>query len=169
MSINRAVYSGSFDPPTNGHLWTIRQAAKIFSELIVIPGTNPDKRPMFSLDQRVAMIEKITETIPNVQVIKGTNQLLVNVAASLEAGAIVRSIRSNDDYGYERLMCEMNAKLQPDIQTIIFLPPPELCGISSQLVRGLIGFEGWEEAVKRLVPQEIFAVLQLKEADHVCV
>lgn len=159
----RAVYAGSFDPPTNGHLWMIAEAGRLFDELIVAIGVNPDKKSSYTLSERRAMLEHITAGLANVRTATFENEFLVNYANSVDAGFIVRGIRSSADYEYERAVRHINADLQPDIQTVFLMPPREIAEISSTMVKGLIGPAGWRDIVARYVPA---AVLEKMLADN---
>lgn len=155
--IRRAVYAGSFDPPTNGHLWMIAEAAQLFDELIVAIGVNPDKKSSYSVAQRQAMLHAIVAPYTNVRVDSFANQFLVNYANSVQAAFIVRGIRSNSDYEYERAIRHINADLQPAIRTVFLMPPREIAEISSTLVKGLVGPDGWQNIIPRYVPPAVVA------------
>ena len=156
----RAVYAGSFDPPTNGHLWRITEAAQLFDELIVAIGVNPDKKSSYTVAERQAMLQAMTQSLPNVRVDAFENQFLVNYAHDVGAAFIVRGIRSGSDYEYERAIRHINADLQPAIRTVFLMPPREIAEISSTLVKGLVGVNGWQDVVPRYVPQAVFEKIQ---------
>ncbi|MDO5059106.1 MAG: pantetheine-phosphate adenylyltransferase, partial [Neisseria sp.] len=105
----RAVYAGSFDPPTNGHLWMIRQAQAMFDELVVSIGVNPDKKNTYTVAERCRMLQDITQAFPNVRVSTFENRFLVDYAHSIGAKFIIRGIRSAGDYEYERSMRYINS------------------------------------------------------------
>lgn len=151
-----AVYAGSFDPPTNGHLWMILEAQQVFDRLIVAIGVNPDKKSTYTVQERRAMLEDITRDFPHVQVTDFENEFLVNYANQMGAEFIVRGIRSTADYEYERAIRYINADLQPTIQTIFLMPPREIAEISSTMVKGLIGPKGWRDIVKNYVPRAVY-------------
>ena len=155
-TMKKGVYAGSFDPPTNGHLWMMEQGAKLFDELIVAIGINPDKKYTFSLDERIEMLRKITKKCQNTTVDTYENQFLVNYARSVGAGYILRGIRSESDYEYERVMRNINSDLDPNIVTVFLMPPREIAEISSSFVRGLVGPEGWEKIIKKYVPEPVY-------------
>lgn len=156
-TIRRAVYAGSFDPPTNGHLWMIREAQALFDELIVAIGINPDKKPTYTVAERRKLLTDITKDFPNVRIDGFENQFLVNYAHSVNAGYIVRGIRSASDYEYERTIRYINSDLQPEISTVLLIPPREFAEVSSTLVKGLVGPEGWRETIRRYVPDAVYA------------
>lgn len=154
--MKRAVYAGSFDPVTNGHLWMIQQAVELFDELIVAIGVNPDKHCTFSADDRAAMLRETTQQYPNLRVEVFDNQFLVSYAQSVGANYIVRGIRTTSDYEYERAMRYINSDLYPNINTIFLLPPREFAEVSSTMVRGLVGPMGWENIIHQYVPDPVY-------------
>ena len=154
--MKKGIYAGSFDPPTNGHVWMIKQGANLFDALIIAIGTNPDKEYTFSLNARVEMLKSITKPYRNTTVETYENQFLVNYARSVEAAYILRGIRSESDYEYERVMRHINSDLDPNIMTIFLIPPREIAGISSSFVKSLVGPKGWKKTVKKYVPQSVY-------------
>jgi len=160
-----AVYSGSFDPPTNGHAWMIQTASQLFDKLYVAVGTNPGKRYMFTVDERVEMLERLflkpafgekAVIINNVSICSFENEYLIPFARSIGANYIVRGIRSEPDYQFERSMKDVNDELfNPGIETIYLMPPSKLQSISSSTVKGLIGYSMWENVVKKFVPRSV--------------
>jgi len=156
--MKRAVYAGSFDPITNGHLWMVHSGAELFDELVVAIGVNPDKKYTFTLEQRLEMLGASIKD-SNVRVDSFENQYLVNYAASVGARYILRGIRSEADYGYERGMRHINSDFGPDQLTVFLFPPRDLSEISSSLVKGLIGPEGWQDAIKPYVPEPVYDAL----------
>lgn len=162
-----AVYAGSFDPLTNGHLWIIKQAASLFSKLIVAVGTNPDKKYTFSHAERLRMIREALQDYPHVEIADFHNRYLVDFAKEHGATTMIRGIRSPQDYEYERVMRHINADMAPEITTIFLMPPRDIAELSSSMVKGLIGPIGWEEQVKRYVPENVFRLLKdLSEAQY---
>jgi len=154
--MKKGVYAGSFDPPTNGHLWMIEQGAKIFDLLVVAIGVNPDKKYTFSLDTRVEMLRNVTKPYRNISVDTFENKFLVNYAKSVEAYYILRGIRSEGDYEYERAMRYINSDLNPNILTVFLIPPREIAEISSSFVKDLVGPEGWEKIIRKYVPKPVY-------------
>lgn len=152
----RAVYAGSFDPPTNGHLWMIRRAQAMFDELVVAIGDNPDKKPTYTLEERQAMLAEITAGFPNVRIMHFRNRFLVDFADSIGAAFVVRGIRTASDYEYERSMRYINADLQPAITTVILMPPREFAEVSSTMVKGMVGPENWRNTIHRYVPEAVY-------------
>ncbi len=161
-----AVYAGSFDPLTNGHVWMIRQGAALFDRLIVAVGLNPEKRSTFSVDERTRMLEESLKGLDNVEIKEFNNRFLVDFAKENGAMVMIRGIRSSHDYEYERVMRHINADMAPQITTIFLMPPRSISELSSSMVKGLIGPEGWEEQVRRYVPGYVFELLKRNAASQ---
>ena len=157
MSERRAVYAGSFDPITSGHLWMIEHGARLFDELVVAIGINPDKKYLFSLEERLMMLRDACKPFANVRVASFENLFLVHYAREVNAGFILRGIRNEVDYGYERGMRYINAELNNDVMTTFLMPPREYAEISSSFVKGLVGPAGWEQVVQKYVPAGVHA------------
>jgi pantetheine-phosphate adenylyltransferase len=155
-----AVYAGTFDPVTLGHLWMVKTGATLFDKLIIAVGTNPDKKCYFSLEDRIDMLRESTVGCGNVTIDQYPNQFLIKYAESMGAKFILRGIRSTTDYEYEKSISYVNRQLNPDISTIFLLPPREMVEISSSTVRGLIGPEGWQEVVSKYVPAGVLERLK---------
>lgn len=154
--LKRAVYAGSFDPVTNGHLWMIREAVELFDEVVVAIGVNPEKHCTFSVDERLDMLRAVTRGFSKLRVEVFENQFLVNYAQSIEANYIIRGIRTASDYEYERTMRYINSDLHADITTIFLLPPREYAEVSSTMVKGLMGPKGWEQVIRQYVPEPVY-------------
>lgn len=129
-----AVYPGSFDPITNGHLDIVRRASRIFDSVIVAISENPRKSPLFSLEERKALVEEAVQGIPNVQV-EVFNGLLVQYAKQRNATAIIRGLRAVSDFDYEFQMALLNRKLAPDLETVYLMPSEEYTYINSTIVK----------------------------------
>lgn len=166
-----AVYAGSFDPPTNGHVWMIREGARMFGTLNVAVGTNPDKHSTFGIDLRRNWLEEIVDEVsgelkaegrhsPTISVTSFENRFLVEYAFSLGATFILRGIRNETDFTYERTMRLINADLHPTITTVFLMPPRDLCEVSSSSIKGMIGPRGWQEVVRRYLPPVVFRHLE---------
>lgn len=164
--MKRAVYAGSFDPVTNGHLWMIREAVELFDELIVAVGVNPEKHCTFSVSERIDMLHAVTRGFDKLRVDMFENQFLVNYARSIGANYIIRGIRTASDYEYERTMRYINSDLHPDITTIFLLPPREYAEVSSTMVKGLVGPMGWENMINQYVPEPVYRKLIAMYASH---
>jgi pantetheine-phosphate adenylyltransferase len=144
-----AIYPGSFDPLTNGHLDLIERGSKIFDELIVGILRNPEKDPLFSLGERREMMEAMTERWKNVRV-DSFEGLTVEYAAKVKASAVLRGIRAISDYEYELQMALMNRKLSPNLETVFMMPAETYSYLSSRLVREIAQLGG---SISGLVPE----------------
>jgi pantetheine-phosphate adenylyltransferase len=144
-----AIYPGSFDPPTNGHLDLIERGSKIFDELIVAILRNPEKDPLFNVSERVAMLEALTGHYSNVRV-DTFDGLTVDYADRVGAGSVLRGIRALTDYEYELQMALMNRKLRPELETVFMMPAEKYSYLSSRLVREVAKLGG---SVEGLVPE----------------
>jgi len=158
MSEILAIYPGSFDPITNGHLDLIERGSQIFSHLIVAVLTNLDKDPLFSVPERVEMLREATHAIPNVSV-DTFSGLLVDYARQKQAKVILRGIRAFTDYEYELQMALMNRKLEPDLETLFLMPALAYTYVSSRMVREVVHLGG---SVQGLVPSLVAERLKQK-------
>ena len=149
MPLIRAIYPGSFDPLTNGHLDLIERGSKIFDELIVAVLRNAEKDPLFTLEERLDMLRQMVSRFPNVQV-DAFEGLLVDYAMKKQAKAVLRGIRAVSDYEYELQMALMNRKLQPQLETVFMMPAEAYSYLSSRLVKEVFRLGG---SVRGLVPQ----------------
>lgn len=150
------VYAGSFDPPTRGHMYMVEKGAELFGHLVVAVGVNPAKRCTFSLAERLEMLRECTRGMANVEIDSFEGQFLVRYAASRGAGYILRGIRSDEDYRFEHTMRNVNEDLAAEVTTVFLIPPREICEVSSSFVKGLLGYEGWQEVVKPYVPEPVY-------------
>ena len=153
----RCVYAASFDPITNGHLWVIEQGERLFDELIVAIGSNPDKQYEFSLDERVDLVKASLAGHGKATVDTYENRFLVEYARSRGAEFVLRGIRTELDYQYERSMKYINSDLDADVVTIFLMPPREIAEVSSSVVKSLVGFNGWETVLEKYVPPPVHA------------
>ena len=158
MNKGIAVYPGSFDPPTNGHLDLIERGAKIFEELVVAILRNSEKTPMFSLPERLEMLRHLTADWSNVR-IDTFDGLMVEYAKSIDAMCVLRGIRAISDYEYELQMALMNRKLEPTLETVFMMPADKYSYVSSRLVREVAQAGG---PVKGLVPEVVERKLREK-------
>jgi pantetheine-phosphate adenylyltransferase len=151
----RAVYPGTFDPVTNGHVDIIRRASEIFPEVIVAVATNSAKKPCFDLQTRISLLEESLQGIPGVRVL-GFDCLLIDFVQQHKAGIILRGLRAVSDFEYEFQLAGMNRKLAPEIETL-FLPPSEhVMFISSTLVKEIALLQG---DVSQFVPAGVMRAL----------
>ncbi len=146
-----AIYPGSFDPITNGHLDIITRGSKIFDRLIVGVLVNIDKKGLFTIEERVELIKKVTKHLPNVEVIC-FNGLLVDLAKEYEAKVILKGLRAVSDFEYEFQMALMNSRLDPNIETLFMMTSSEYSYLSSSSVKQVAKFGG---KINGLVPNEI--------------
>lgn len=154
----KAVFPGSFDPPTNGHLDIIHRASKLFDNLDVLISVNPNKQYMFSEQERLDMLTTLLKDYKNVQ-IHVWEGLIVNYAKKVGANVLIRGIRSINDFSYEFELAHMNQKLNPEIETM-FLPCKEKFGIvKSSSIKELAMFDG---DISRMVPPLVEKALKNK-------
>lgn len=147
----KAIYSGTFDPITNGHLDIISRAANIFDEVIIAVAKSERKKPMFSQEERVKFSIAATQHLPNVRV-EGFDTLLVDLATQLNVNTIIRGLRAVSDFEFELQMGYANASINNKIETLYLMPTLENAFVSSTIVREIIRFEG---KFQHLVPKEV--------------
>jgi pantetheine-phosphate adenylyltransferase len=153
-----AIYPGSFDPVTNGHLDLIERGTKLFDLLIVSVLKNIEKEPLFTVPERLEMLREVIQPWSNVEV-DVFDGLLVNYARSRKAGVVLRGIRAISDYEYELQMALMNRKLEPRLETVFMMPAEAYSYLSSKLVREVARLGG---AVEGLVPRVVEQRLRAK-------
>ncbi|EOV9571436.1 pantetheine-phosphate adenylyltransferase [Cronobacter turicensis] len=137
----RAIYPGTFDPITNGHLDIITRAASMFDELILAVAASPHKKTMFSLDERVDLAQQATAHLPNVSV-TGFSDLMANFAQAQQANVLVRGLRTAGDFEYEMQLAHMNRHLMPSLESVFLMPSKEWSFISSSLVKEVARHKG---------------------------
>lgn len=136
-----AIYPGTFDPITNGHVDIIARAANLFDRVVVAVAVNRDKTPLFSLAERVYLAEQVTEPFDNVEVL-GFDTLLVNCAKEVEAKVILRGLRAVSDFEYEFQLAGMNRRLSPELETMFLTPAEQYEFISSSMIREIAKLGG---------------------------
>jgi pantetheine-phosphate adenylyltransferase len=149
--MSKVIYSGTFDPITNGHLDIIRRALKIFDEVIVAIAVSHTKNPMFSIEKRVKLAQQATSNLSNV-IVKSFDTLLVDFAKEQQTNHIVRGIRAVSDFEFELQMGYANSSLNSELDTVYLMPTLQNAFVSSSIVRELIRFGG---DYSHLIPNEI--------------
>lgn len=139
--IRRAIYSGTFDPITNGHIDILKRGLKIYDEIIIAVATSHSKKPMFSLNSRVRLIQTAIKDMKGVKV-ESFDTLLVDFAKKHNIYNIIRGLRTNTDFEYELQMSYANSSLDKDIDTVFMMPALQNAFVSSSIVRELIRFNG---------------------------
>jgi len=153
-----AVYPGTFDPVTNGHIDLLERSLRIFDEVIVAVAENPKKTPLFSLEERIALFKAVSARFQNV-VIEGFDGLLVDYVRKKKAVAIIRGLRAVSDFEYEMQMALMNRRLDNNIETVFMMPNEAYSFITSTIVKEAASYGG---DVSSLVPQAVVEKLKKK-------
>jgi len=154
-----ALFPGSFDPVTNGHLNTIEKASKLFDELVIGVFTNTNKQTLFTAEERQAFIEEEVKTLENVSVRLCANDLTIRIANELKADYLVRGIRNQLDYEYEKSIAVLNKHLSSNIETIFLISDEQYNHISSSMIKEIAKFQG---DVSDFVPSIVNDVLKSK-------
>jgi pantetheine-phosphate adenylyltransferase len=157
MSQKIGLISGSFDPITNGHTWMISQASQVLSgeKLIIAISANISKHCRFSLDQRKRQVEQVLQkhNLPcEIEiVVLPSDRFLIDFAQEKDVNFIIRGIRNTSDFIYEQQICEVQRKINPNIETMFFISPAKDAETSSSLVKGFVGLKNWEHVVSQYV------------------
>ncbi len=160
----KGIVAGSFDPITKGHVWLIQRAAEMVGEdgfVHVVMGVNPAKKYYFAAKQREKQIRKVlADNLPSslfraIVIESIGNELLINHAKSIGATHIFRGIRNTEDFNYEAQIQQVNRRISSKVETVFFIPPSELTEVSSSTVKGLVGFNGWEDIVDNYIYDSI--------------
>lgn len=159
--MKKIIYPGTFDPITNGHLDIAERASKLFDELIFVVANNPDKNPLFSVEERMAMISISTKNLTNVKV-ESTTILTVDFAQDKSALAIIRGLRHVSDFEYEFQMAMMNYNMAPEITTIFMMPSEKYVHLNSSVLKDIVKLKG---DVSEYVPKHVLEQLQSKLND----
>ena len=154
------IYPGSFDPLTNGHLDIMKRAAKLFDSVVVAVANNEEKKPLFTLQERVALVQESTATMPNVKVDSFAG-LLVDYVESRGGQAIIRGLRAISDFEFEFQLALMNRKLNERVETIFMMPKETYTFLSSRIVKEIARLNG---DVGSFVPPHVQAALKEKLA-----
>lgn len=156
--IRRAIYPGSFDPITNGHLDVIDRARKLFDEVIVAVAHNDQKQPLFTLEERLELLQDTIGKLKNVE-IAPLDGLLVDFAMARKATAVIRGLRAVSDFEFEFQMALMNRKLEASVETIFLMPKEEYTYLSSRIVKEIARLGG---DVAKFVPARVATALRKK-------
>ena len=156
--MRRAIYPGSFDPGTNGHLDVIERARKLFDEVVVAVAHNDQKQPLFTLEERLGFLREMTAPLAGVKVAP-LDGLLVEFAVQQKAHAVVRGLRAVSDFEFEFQMALMNRKLEPQVETIFLMPKEEYTYLSSRIVKEIARLGG---DVGKFVPARVARALRAK-------
>ncbi|MGD1108455.1 MAG: pantetheine-phosphate adenylyltransferase [Terracidiphilus sp.] len=154
----KALYPGTFDPPTNGHVDLIQRGSKLFDHLTVAILVNPVKNPLFTVEERVEMLEEVTAPLGNVSV-STFDGLMVAFAREVGASAVLRGIRAISDYEHEFQMALMNRRLAPDVETVFLQPAGRYSFVSSRMVKEVFSFGG---DISGLVPPNVVKKLRAR-------
>jgi len=157
-----AIYPGSFDPITNGHVDIIKRGSKLFDKLYILLSRNVSKQSFFTLEERIEFIKRATTKLDNVEVIVSENKLTVDFAKSVNASVILRGLRAATDFEYEFTMAMTNAKLNPNIETVFLTADNEHMYLSSSTIKEIAKFSG---DVSNFVPKCVADALKTKFGD----
>lgn len=156
-----ALFPGSFDPFTNGHLDTVERASRLFDEVVIGIFTNTTKKPMFSPEEKLALTEEAVKHLDNVNVMIKSVDLTINIAREIQADFLIRGLRNSQDFEYEKSIAVMNKKMDEGIETIFLLSDEKYSAISSSMIKEIASFNG---DVSAFVPACVnHALLQKKE------
>lgn len=154
-----ALFPGSFDPITNGHVETAKKAAQICDKVYVVAMTNTSKHYLFTAKERADFIRDALKDIPNIEVLDKPDMLTVNLAHELHARAIVRGVRNSADFRYEQEIAGINKRLAPDINTVLLFSSPENSFVASSMIKELARFD---EDVHQFLPEKAAKALRKK-------
>ena len=154
----KAIYPGTFDPMTNGHLDIVTRAALMFDHIILAVAASPSKKPMFSLEERVALASEVVAHLPNVEVV-GFSDLMANFAKAQQANVLVRGLRAVSDFEYELQLAHMNRHLMPTLESVFLLPSEAWSFISSSLMKEVARHGG---EVQAFLPAPVYEALKAK-------
>ncbi|AUX74296.1 pantetheine-phosphate adenylyltransferase [Erwinia pyrifoliae] len=154
----KAIYPGTFDPMTNGHLDIVTRAARMFDRIVLAIAASPSKKPMFSLEERVALASEVVAHLPNVDVV-GFSDLLANFAKAQQANVLVRGLRAVSDFEYEMQLAQMNRHLLPTLESVFLMPSEQYAFISSSLMKEVARHGG---DVESFLPTAVYQALKAR-------
>ena len=154
----KAVFAGSFDPPTNGHLDIIKRTSTLFEKIDVVVSVNPDKKYMFTQDERLSMLKELLKDMENISV-HAYEGLIVNYAKQNNAKVLIRGVRSSNDFSYEFELASMNQNLNPEIETVFLQSREKYAIVKSSSIKELAKFGG---DISRMVPPVVQKALENK-------
>ncbi|PMH45987.1 pantetheine-phosphate adenylyltransferase [Vibrio sp. 10N.286.49.B3] len=157
----KVIYPGTFDPITNGHLDLINRIANMFDDVTIAVAASPSKKTLFTLDERVALVESVTQHLPNVSV-KGFSGLMVDFAKQQQANILIRGLRTTVDFEYEFGLTSMYRKLMPGLESVFLTPSEEFAFLSSTIVRE-VAIHGGD--INQFVPEEVAQAIYNKIQD----
>lgn len=153
--LKRAIYPGTFDPITNGHIDIVTRAASMFDQVVLAIAASPSKKPLFDLDERVALAQTATAHLSNVEVV-GFSDLMANFARAQQANILIRGLRAIADFEYEMQLAHMNRHLMPELESVFLMPSKEWSFISSSLVKEVARHAG---DVTHFLPENVHQAL----------
>lgn len=154
----KAIYPGTFDPMTNGHLDIVSRAALIFDSIVLAVAASPSKKPLFSLEERVALATEVVTHLPNVAVV-GFRDLMANFAKAQQANVLVRGLRAVSDFEYEQQVAHMNRNMLPTLESVFLMPSEQYSFISSSLIKEVARHGG---EVQAFLPAPVYQALKAK-------
>jgi len=154
----KAIYPGTFDPMTNGHLDIVTRAALMFDHIVLAVAASPSKKPLFSLEERVALASEVVAHLPNVEVV-GFSDLMANFAKAQQANVLVRGLRAVSDFEYELQLAHMNRHLMPTLESVFLMPSEAWSFISSSLMKEVARHGG---EVQAFLPAPVYEALKAK-------
>ncbi len=164
--MSSALYAGTFDLPSNGHMWVAFEGMLLFDKVIIGVADNPKKKPLLVADERLnlwreILDDKISEPSERdrIRVVRLPNEYTVRYAKSIGCDYLLRGIRTVQDYHDEFTIQSVNHQLEPSVRPVYLMAPPDLTDISSSMVKGMVGYTGWEEVVRKYVPKQSLAWL----------